>query len=76
MIAVQTQRLILRQWREQDRLPFAAMNADPQVMKYFPKTLSSLQSDALVDRFINDIESSGWGFWAAERVDTGEFLSV
>jgi len=74
MIAVQTQRLILRQWREQDRLPFAAMNADPQVMKYFPTTLSSLQSDALVDRFINDIESSGWGFWAAERVDTGEFI--
>ena len=74
MIAIQTQRLILRQWRDQDRQPFAAMNADPQVMKYFPSTLTKEQSDALIDRFIEDIESSGWGFWAAQRIDSGHFI--
>ena len=74
MIAVQTERVILRQWRDDDRPLFAAINADPQVMKYFQSTLSSAQSDALVDRVSNDISLSGWGFWAAERVDTAEFI--
>jgi len=74
MIVVQTQRLMLRQWRDEDRPLFAAMNGDPEVMKYFPNTLSSSQSDTLVDRFTTDIEESGWGFWAAERSDTGEFI--
>lgn len=74
MIAVQTQRVILRQWRAEDRPLFAAMNADPQVMEFFPSTLDTSQSDALVDRFSGDIESSGWGFWAAERIDTNEFI--
>lgn len=74
MIAVKTKRLVLRQWCAEDRPQFAAMNADLQVMKYFPSTLTSVQSDALVDRFSDDIESTGWGFWAVERTDTNEFI--
>jgi RimJ/RimL family protein N-acetyltransferase len=74
MIAVQTERVILRQWRAEDRPIFAAINADPKVMKYFPSALSKSQSDALVDRVSNDINVSGWGFWAAERADTAEFM--
>lgn len=74
MIAVETKRLVLRQWNSSDRLPFSKMNADPRVMEYFPNTLSRQQSDALVDRFTQDIEVSGWGFWAAERRDTREFI--
>lgn len=74
MIAVQTEQVILRQWRAEDRPLFASINADPKVMKYFPNTLSRQQSDALVDRVSNDIDASGWGFWAAEKVDTAEFI--
>lgn len=74
MIAVQTERVNLRQWRAEDKPLFAAINADPKVMEYFPSTLSRAQSDALVDRVSNDINLSGWGFWAAERVDTAEFI--
>ena len=74
MIVVKTERLILRQWRADDRPLFAAINADPQVMEYFPSTLTRAQSDALVDRIINGINVSGWGFWAAERIDTAEFI--
>jgi RimJ/RimL family protein N-acetyltransferase len=33
---VRTDRLLMRRWRESDRDPFAAMNADPEVMRYFP----------------------------------------
>ena len=37
-LAVTTPRLILRQWQDSDADPFAAMNADPQVMEFFPAT--------------------------------------
>ena len=45
-----TDRLCLRRWLPSDRAPFAALNADPRVMEYFPATMSQDESDALVDR--------------------------
>lgn len=67
-------RIQLRQWRESDLAPFAKMNADPEVMRYFPSCLSEDQSNALVERFTQDIDKSGWGFWAAERLDNSNFI--
>ena len=52
---VKTERLLLRRWRLSDREPFAALNADPRVMKHFRSTLSRQESDALVER----IEATG-----------------
>ncbi|HRA27889.1 GNAT family N-acetyltransferase [Ornithinibacter sp.] len=69
-----TERLVLRQWRESDLEPFARLNADPEVMRYFPAPLSREQSDAMVDRLSGHIEAEGWGMWALERRDTGEFI--
>jgi ribosomal-protein-alanine N-acetyltransferase len=43
-----TARLLLRRWREEDREPFAAMNADPDVMRYFPRPLSKAESDGFM----------------------------
>jgi ribosomal-protein-alanine N-acetyltransferase len=65
-------RVILRQWIESDRQPFAALNADPEVMRYFPSTLTREQSDAFVDRTTMIIGSRGWGLWAVES--EGRFL--
>ena len=61
-----TERLILRQWRESDREPFARLNADPAVMEHFPRCLSRDESDAAVARTQKIIEERGWGFWAVE----------
>ena len=47
---IRTDRLIMRRWREADREPFAALNADPEVMRYFPAPLDRAASDAMVDR--------------------------
>ncbi|MCW8126617.1 GNAT family N-acetyltransferase [Microbulbifer halophilus] len=69
-----TDRLLLRQWRDADRAPFATMCADPQVMEYFPSTLDRAASDATVDRQIAHIDEHGWGFWAAERLEDGAFI--
>ena len=63
---LKTSRLILRQWREDDLAPFAAMNADPRVMEYFPSLLSREKSDDLARRLAARIDERGWGLWAVE----------
>ena len=42
LLEFQTERLRLRQWRDSDLEPFAALNADPKVMEFFPEPLLSL----------------------------------
>jgi len=56
----------MRRWREDDREPFAAMNADPEVMRYFPAPLDRAASDALVDRIEDLFGRQGFGLWALE----------
>ncbi|HUS54563.1 MAG TPA: GNAT family N-acetyltransferase [Thermohalobaculum sp.] len=50
---IETERLILRPWREVDSAPFAAMNGDPEVRRFFPSVLSEKESNALFDRFLS-----------------------
>jgi ribosomal-protein-alanine N-acetyltransferase len=71
---IPTRRVLLRGWREEDRSPFAAMNADPLVMKHFPAPLSRADSDAFVDRIRAHFHTHGWGLWAAELRVSGEFI--
>ena len=61
---IETERLYLRQWQASDFAIFAAMNADPEVMKYFPKLLSAKVSDIIASKCQQLIEDNGWGFWA------------
>jgi len=69
-----TARLLMRRWREPDRDGFAALNADPEVMRYFPAAPDRAASDALVDRIERLFESQGYGLWALEVVQTGAFI--
>lgn len=71
---LRTARLLLRPWRDEDRAPFAALNADPVVMEYFPSVLTREESDAFVDRIGTGFDERGWGLWAAERTDSGAFI--
>jgi RimJ/RimL family protein N-acetyltransferase len=74
LIEFETERLRLRQWRASDREPFAVLNADPRVMKFFPSLLTRAESDAMADRCESIIQERGWGLWAAESKDIGEFI--
>jgi RimJ/RimL family protein N-acetyltransferase len=69
-----TARLVLRRWREQDRAPFAALNADPLVMAHFPSRLTQSESDALMDRCVAQIERRGYGLWAVQTRAGGDFI--
>ena len=67
MPTLETERLILRRWRERDREPFAALNADPAVCEFFPvDSFSREQSDALITRIEEEFETHGYGCWAVE----------
>jgi RimJ/RimL family protein N-acetyltransferase len=71
---VNTDRLLMRRWRESDREPFAVLNADPETMRYFPAALDRAASDALVDRIEARFDELGYGLWALEIRATGEFI--
>jgi RimJ/RimL family protein N-acetyltransferase len=74
MTELTTDRLLMRQWRDSDREPFAALNADPAVMEHFPAPQTREQSDALIDRNSPEIDGRGWGLWALEVRETGRFI--
>ena len=74
MIFVETNRLVLRQWQTSDLSKFSEMCADDRVMKYFPKTLTAIESAECVDRFTQTITQLGFGFWAAEQKNDGKFI--
>jgi RimJ/RimL family protein N-acetyltransferase len=71
---IQTERLLLRRWRDSDREPFAALNSDPQTMMYFPSTLDRAASDAFVDQIEARFEEQGFGLWALEVASDGGFI--
>lgn len=74
LIELETERLKLRAWQESDLQPFAELNADKDVMHYFPSVLTREQSDNLADKFQHLILDHGWGFWAVELKATGQFI--
>lgn len=74
LIEFETDRLRLRQWKASDRDPFAVLNADPRVMEFFPSLFTRTESDAMADRCESLIQERGWGFWAVESKDLGEFI--
>jgi RimJ/RimL family protein N-acetyltransferase len=71
---LETERLFLRMWHDADRDPFAQMNQDSAVMEFLPGLLSRTESDAIVDRIEAHFVQHGFGLWAAELRETGEFL--
>jgi RimJ/RimL family protein N-acetyltransferase len=72
--SIETARLLMRRWLPSDREPFAELNADPQTLVYFPATLSRPESDAVIDRAEANFARRGYGHWALEVKDTGEFI--
>lgn len=74
ILHLQSARLVLRPWRDEDLPAFAELCADPQVMRYFPETLSRLQSAAVIGRIRGHFAENGFGLWALERKDSGQFI--
>ena len=71
---LRTPRLLLRPWRDGDLAPFAALNADPEVMRHYPATLSRQESEASAERIRRGLESDAFGLWAVEVVGAAPFI--
>jgi RimJ/RimL family protein N-acetyltransferase len=76
LFQLETPRLTLRRWQESDRAPFAAMNADPGVMRYFAAPYTRAESDEAIDRYLAAFNRVGYSFFAATLRSTGEFVGT
>ena len=74
VFTVRTDRLLLRRWQLSDRVPFATMGMDSEVMRYFPSLLSKTESDLLARRADGLFDEFGYGLWAVEHTDSGAFI--
>ncbi len=74
LIEFETDRLRLLAWQDRHIAPFAAMNADPEVMRYFASTVDEPQTRASVEMWRAQFDERGWSNWAVELKDSGEFI--
>lgn len=72
--ALATERLVLRQWEDDDLVPFAALNADPEVMEHFPAPLTPEQAADLIGRHRALLDAGKPGLFAVEVEETGDFI--
>jgi len=75
-LQLETPRLTLRRWQEADRAPFAAMNADPVVMRFFAAPFTREQSDEAIDRYLAAFDREGFSSFAATLRDTDAFAGT
>jgi RimJ/RimL family protein N-acetyltransferase len=69
-VELATKRVRLRAWRDSDLAAFARMNADPQVMRWFPAVLEPRQSDEVAGRFAAIHAEFGFTAWALEVIES------
>ncbi|MEV4626434.1 GNAT family N-acetyltransferase [Micromonospora sp. NPDC049523] len=74
MVEIDTERLVLRDWRKSDLAPWAAMNADPEVREHLGPVLNPHEAAASIESFQHDLDRNGFGFWAVQVRATGEFI--
>lgn len=77
-IILETPRLRLRTWTEPDRARFATLNADPQVMEFYPSTYTREESSIQFDKMLDHWSLHGFGFCVMEvpGSDTPEFAGM
>lgn len=76
MNVLETNRLRLRPWKDEDLIPFAALNADPRVMEFFPKTLSLEETAYFINVIKSRFDRDGFCFFAVELKASQEFIGM
>ncbi len=73
---IETERLLLRSWREEDKPVFHALANTPRMMEHFGGPVSQAKHDAIIDRQIEQQARHGHCMWAVEVRVTGELAGV
>lgn len=72
----ESERLVLREWREKDWPFFAAMNANPQVMRFFPGVMTDKDSLSMWNRMREELDERGYGLYAVELKHSGSLIGL
>jgi ribosomal-protein-alanine N-acetyltransferase len=73
---IESARLILRDWRDEDVEAFAAMNADPRVAEFLGGPFSRERSESSAAAIRHALECNGYGWWVIELRDGTPFAGV
>jgi ribosomal-protein-alanine N-acetyltransferase len=71
---IETPRLLLREWRDEDLEPFSHMNADERVCEFLGKTFTPEETRAMVERNRADFQEQGFALWALEVKGGAAFI--
>jgi RimJ/RimL family protein N-acetyltransferase len=75
-VRLETDRLILRQWRESDKRRYADIIGDPEVRRFFPAVGTYADADAGIERAKQRLRDFGFSFLAVERKEDGVFMGM
>lgn len=75
-VELQTERLILRNWRDDDLDAFHRLNSDDDIMKYFPVRRSRKEAKELMPTWAAYYLQHGYGFGAIEDKSTGHVVGI
>jgi len=73
-VFIETSRLLLRSWEKEDIKPFTELNSDPEVMRYFLKSLTEEESLDFFDNVQEEFSRCGYGLYVIERKEDGAFI--
>jgi RimJ/RimL family protein N-acetyltransferase len=76
MIEITTERLILRDWRDDDLQPWAKINADPAVHEFLGPVWDEARAAASMKHYQEEYRRNGFGFWAVEVRATGRLIGM
>ncbi len=74
MESIETERLILREWRPEDLAHFAAMNQDSRVMEWMPKPLTESETALMIEHIKAHFKKHGFGLFACVLKDSSKFI--
>ncbi|PKH26741.1 GNAT family N-acetyltransferase [Enterobacterales bacterium CwR94] len=74
ILTLESARLRLRPWEDRDIAPFCAMNACPDVMRFFPDVMTTAQSEEMVGIIRERFAQNQWGLWVVVEKDQDQFL--
>ena len=69
-----SKRLGFRNWTKEDLTEFAKINADSEVMKYFPNMLTQQETSEFIVRLQKHYMNNGYNYFATEIMDTRELI--
>lgn len=71
---LETKRLILRSWHEDDLEPMLKINQDPKVMEYFPAVVNKEETLSFIDRIFKHQDAYAYSLYAVELKSTHEMI--